>query len=80
MTRTHGWTFTPDDGPARLIRFVHGDTSSSGNVLAMVIKDKNIVLVAKHLFDALDDLDQGRVLATNEDLYVKERGGRLSIR
>lgn len=77
MTRTHnGWAYLPEDGrPPRLIRQV----ILEGGLLATVDRDKNIVLVDGNYFNALDDLDQGRVLCTHVDLYVKERGGRVSI-
>ena len=77
MTKNDGWAFLPDDGrPARLIR----PADLEGGLLASYDHDKNIVVIDQKYFDALDSLDQGRTMATHEDLYVAVRGGRVSIR
>lgn len=74
---TNEFAYIPEDKrPMRLIRW----EKHTGGKLASYDPDKNIVFIDKGYYDALDELDQGRVLATHEDLYVKERGGRLSIR
>lgn len=86
MTRTHnlnsnGWAYLPDDGrPPRLIRQMHIPANDLGRPLALYIHDKNLLLVDGNYFNALDDIDQGRVMATHVDLYMQERGGRISIR
>ena len=70
------WAYLPEDGrPPRLIR----QADLRGGLLASVDFDKNIVTVDAQYFNALDNLDQGRVMATHVDLYVATRGGRVSI-
>jgi hypothetical protein len=80
VTKNDGWAFLPDDGrPDRLIRFV-ASTLDGSSILALFAPETNILYVEKTYYDQLDELDQGRVLATHTDLYVKDTGGRVSIR
>lgn len=71
-----GWAFLPEDKrPDRLIRFFTGYT---GDELAKVC-NQNVLLVNKQFYDALDSIDQGRVLATHADLRAVVRDGKVSI-
>jgi len=77
MTQNDGWTFVPEDGrPSRLIRM----TTLHGGLLATYDHDKNLVMVDQQYFDVLDNIDQGRVLATRNDLYTTIRGDRVSVK
>lgn len=73
-----GWAYLPEDGrPDRLIRFVYG--ANSGSTLAMYVETDHVIYVDKKFYDALDSIDQGRVLATFTDLYAVIRDGKVSI-
>lgn len=71
-----GFAYLPDDGrPPRLIRYC----MLTGGLIALYNHQKNLLRVDRRYYDALDVLDQGRVLATDRDLYATDRGGRISI-
>ena len=72
-----GWAYCPEDGrPHRIVRYDH----LTDGLLAAYDASKNLVVIDKPYFDALDSLDQGRAMATHTDLFVAVRGGRVSIR
>jgi hypothetical protein len=74
-----GWAYLPEDGrPDRLIRFVTGDPSTD-HFLAIPNNETNILYVHRKNFDALDNIDQGRVLATFHGLTAIVRDGKVSI-
>lgn len=73
-----GWAYLPEDGrPHRLIRFVTG--ANSGTTLAVYVEEDNVIYVDKKYYDALDSIDQGRVLATFTNLQAVVRDGKVSI-
>lgn len=72
-----GWAYLPEDGrPDRLIRFVRAANDAP---LALYVRDTNVLFVNNRHYDALDSIDQGRVLATFTDLYAVVRDGKVSI-
>lgn len=79
MTKKPDWAFLPEDGrPDRLIRFVRGDPSTD-HFLSILDFAKNILYVHRKNFDALDSVDQGRVLTSYYGLQAVIRDGKVSI-
>jgi hypothetical protein len=77
MKKLPDWAFLPEDGrPDRLIRFVHAAADAP---VALYVASQNLVFVNRRHYDALDSIDQGRVLATNQDLFATVRDGKVSI-
>lgn len=71
-----GWAYLPEDGrPHRLIRF----TSELYDDWLAIVCSGNVIVVQKKHYDALDSIDQGRVLATFTDLHAIVRDGKVSI-
>ncbi len=73
---TQGFALLPEGGLPRLIR--HADLPP--DTIATLDHKKNILLVNKQIYPALDDLDRWRVDTTHVDLYVEYTGGRVSLR
>jgi hypothetical protein len=77
MKKPDGWAYCPEDGrPDRLVRFVHAADDAP---VALYVASQNLVFVNRRHCDALDSIDQGRVLATNQDLFATVRDGKVSI-
>jgi len=66
----------PDDGPARIIRFVE---HSGLGLLALLDKKSNVLAISKPLYDRLTDLDKQRVLTTHSSLEYVMLKGRVDI-
>lgn len=60
------FAFNPDDGPARLIRYVEPGTLPSANLLAIYIKSQNLLIIDREHFERLDWLDKHRLLRTQQ--------------
>lgn len=71
-----GFALLPDDGrPPRIIRF----TDLQGGKVASLDHQKNLLRVDRAYYAQLDQQDQWLVDTTHVDLYVCERGGRVSV-
>jgi hypothetical protein len=72
----NGFALLPDDGrPPRLIR----RTTLQGGLVATLDHPKNLLRVDRDYYDQLDEQDKWLVDTTHVDLYVCERGGRVSV-
>ena len=56
--------FNPEDGPARLFRWV--PSLPLPNMLSLFFKRQNLLVIDKELFDMLSDDQRHRVLRTEE--------------
>jgi hypothetical protein len=71
------FAFNPDDGPARLFRYVAPGTLPAANLLAIYDKTKNLLIIDREHFERLSDVERHRVLRTQrsylEVIYEKNR-------
>jgi hypothetical protein len=56
------FVFNPDDGPARIMRYVEPGSLPGSDTLAILDKSKNLLLIDRELFDRLDEIDKHQVL------------------
>jgi hypothetical protein len=57
------FAFNPDDGPARIIRFVD---SRPENLLAVYDKERNLLMIARVHYERLSWLQRHQLLRTHE--------------
>lgn len=50
------YTFNPDNGPPRLLRFVSPDAMPSADTLTLYDAKNNLVIINKEIYDTLDVL------------------------
>ncbi|WP_454627710.1 hypothetical protein [Bradyrhizobium cenepequi] len=76
------FAFNPDDGPARLIRFVEPGTLPAANFLAVYVESQNLVIIDREHFERLSDYDRRQVLRTQQPYleieYPANRPARLA--
>ena len=76
------FAFNPDDGPARLFRYVEPGTLPADNLLAILIKEKNLLIIDREYFERLSDTEQHLVLRTQrpflEISFPPNRAARLA--
>lgn len=65
----HDFAFNPDNGPARLFRYVEPGVLPS-NVVSIFHEKDNLLIINKGLFDLLSDFDKKQVLRTREPSLV----------
>lgn len=58
------FAFNPDDGPARLIRYVERGTLPGVGLRALYDKDTNLLIVDREWFDGLTATERHLVLRT----------------
>lgn len=56
--------FNPDDGPARLFRYV--EVMPLPHIIALFFARENLLLIDRELFDMLNDDQRRRVLRTED--------------
>lgn len=61
------YALCPDDGPPRLWRFVNGG-SLPNDVVSMLDKKQNLLLINKNLFDQLGELEKHEILRTHASI------------
>jgi hypothetical protein len=59
------FAFNPDDGPARLIRYVEPGTLPAANLLAIYDKTQNLLIIDRDHFERLDWIDRHLTLRTH---------------
>jgi hypothetical protein len=59
------FAFNPDDGPARIIRFVDTDTE---NLLAVYDKSANLLIIAADHYERLSWLQKHQLLRTHDPI------------
>lgn len=63
-----GFALCPDNGPPRLWRFVDNPAMTNDKVVAMLVPEKNLLIVNRELFDRLSDIDKHMTLRTHARL------------
>jgi hypothetical protein len=58
------FSFNPDDGPARIIRYVARGTLPEVGLRALLDKKANLLIIDRDWFEALSSTDQQLVLKT----------------
>jgi hypothetical protein len=58
------FAFNPDDGPARIIRYVARGTLPEVGLRALYDKSANLLIVDKEWFDGLTETEKNLVLRT----------------
>jgi hypothetical protein len=66
MRLNMAFAFNPDAGPARLIRYVEPGTLPGINLLAVLDKKANLLIIDKVLFERLTDTERQLVLKTQQ--------------
>lgn len=76
------FAFNPDDGPARLFRYVEPGTLPGANLLAIYVKHQNLLIIDRELFNQLTDTERHLVLRTQEPSleveHTRDRSARLA--
>lgn len=60
-----GFALCPDEGPPRLWRFVDDEIMTAANMVSLLSKKDNILIINKPLFDQLGELNRHMVLRTH---------------
>lgn len=63
------FAFNPDDGPARIIRYVEPGTLPSANLLAIYDKSQNLLIIDREHFERLDWIDRHQLLRTHSPYH-----------
>lgn len=68
------FAFLPDDGPARLIRYVESiEGDEEGVVVALYDKKQNLLVVNRGLFSHLTKTQRNQLLRTHAPVTIFER-------
>jgi hypothetical protein len=59
------FAFNPDDGPARIFRYVDRGTLPDANLLAIYDKSQNLLIIDRGHFARLTDIEKRFVLRTH---------------
>jgi hypothetical protein len=59
------FAFNPDDGPARLMRYVEPGTLPGRNILAIYDKTINLLIIDREKFNTLSDVEKKLLLRTH---------------
>lgn len=60
------FAFNPDDGPARIIRYVEPGTLPAAKLLAIYDHTQNLLIIDREHFQRLDWLDRHKLLRTHK--------------
>lgn len=63
------FAFNPDDGPARIIRYVEPGTLPAANLLAIYDKSQNLLIIDRDHFERLDWIDKHQLLRTHRPYH-----------
>jgi hypothetical protein len=63
------FAFTPDDRPARLMRYVDRGTLPDATLVCIYIHEQNLLIIDKDHFAALNDNDKRTVLRTHHPYH-----------
>ncbi len=59
------FSFAPDGGPPRILRFVDPDKMPDGDTLCTLDDTTNVLTINKELYELLDEMEQHRVQRTH---------------
>ena len=66
------FAFNPDDGPARLMRYVEPGTLPGANLLAIYDKAQNLLIIDRELFERLTETERSITLRTQQSFLEIE--------
>jgi hypothetical protein len=59
------YALCPDDGLPRLWRFVDDDIMTAANMVSLLDKEKNLLIINRQLYERLSELNRHMVLRTH---------------
>lgn len=74
------FAFNPDDGPARIIRYVEPGTLPAANLLAIYDKSQNLLIIDRDHFERLDWIDKHLTLRTHKPFLEIEYEANRPVR
>lgn len=78
MTKSkYDFAFNPDNGPARLFRYVEPGVLPD-DVICVFHEDDNLLIINRELFELLSDVEKKQVLRTREPSLIAQRDGNSS--
>lgn len=67
------FAFNPDDGPARLMRYVPAAALYDENVVAYLERETNTLTINRDRFDELTDVEKQMLLRTQDVVTERKR-------
>jgi hypothetical protein len=76
------FAFNPDDGPARIFRYVEPGTLPSSDLLSIYDKSQSLLIIDREHFARLTDIEKRFVLRTHRpfiEIHYDDRGQPLAL-